>query len=144
MLLKPPLVFPLNCISWHRIFFGCEWPVLSLILSIHVTMFLFFFLGCQFCARVSFTGEEERRKKMKIFNFFKIRFLGFFKNQRTYLYSGGSGVSEDIGFRLSFHALSPLPIVLSKHFNHLHPYIEITTAISDKAWQRIETITLTV
>ena len=29
------------------------------------------------------------------------------------------------------HAFSPLPIVLSKHFNHPHPYIEIATAISD-------------
>ena len=26
------------------------------------------------------------------------------------------------------HAFSPLPIVLSKHFNHPHPYIEIATA----------------
>ena len=29
------------------------------------------------------------------------------------------------------YVLSPLPIVLSKHFNHPHPYIEIATAISD-------------
>ena len=50
------------------------------------------------------------------------------------MYSGGSGLSEDIhfvGFRLSFHALSSLPIVLSKHLNHPHPYIEIATSISD-------------
>ena len=31
----------------------------------------------------------------------------------------------------SYDVLSPLPIVLSKHFNHPHPYIEIATAISD-------------
>ena len=55
-------------------------------------------------------------------------------NQRTYLYSGGSGLSIDIHFvdiELSYDVLSPLPIVLSKHFNLPHPYIEIATAISD-------------
>ena len=55
-------------------------------------------------------------------------------NQRAYLYSGGSGLSIDIHFvdiELSYAVLSPLPIVLSKHFNHPHPYIEIATAISD-------------
>ena len=74
---------------------------------------------------------------MTIFDFFKIRFLGFYKPElksEDIFNSGGSGLSEDIhfvGFRLSFHALSPLPIVLSKHFNHPHPYIEIATTISD-------------
>ena len=55
--------------------------------------------GCLFCpctpygSRVSLTGEEERRKKkeerrkkerkkMTIFDFFKIRFLGFYKAER--------------------------------------------------------------
>ena len=47
------------------------------------------------------------------------------------MYSGGSGLSDFVGFRLSFHALSPLPIVLSKYFNHPHPYIKTATAISD-------------
>ena len=50
------------------------------------------------------------------------------------MYSGGSGLSIDIHFvaiELSYEVLSPLPIVLSKHFNHPHPYIEIATAISD-------------
>ena len=50
------------------------------------------------------------------------------------MYSGGSGLSIDIHFvdiELSYDVLSPLPIVLSKHFNHPHPYIEIATAISD-------------
>ena len=49
------------------------------------------------------------------------------------MYSGGSGLSIDIHFvdlEVSY-VLSPLPIVLSKHFNHPHPYIEIATAISD-------------
>ena len=44
------------------------------------------------------------------------------------MYSGGSGLSIDIHFvdiELSYDVLSPLPIVLSKHFNHPHPYIEI-------------------
>ena len=74
---------------------------------------------------------------MTIFDFFKVRFLGFYKlrgNQRTYLYSGGSGLSIDIHFvdiELSYDVLSPLPTLLSKHFNHPHPYIEIATAISD-------------
>ena len=88
---------------------------------------------------VSFIGKEgrRRRKKMKIFDFFKIRFLGFYKAElksKEYLYSGGSGLSIDIHFvdlEVSYDVLSPLPIVLSKHFNHPHPYIEIATAISD-------------
>ena len=76
----------------------------------------------------------EERKKMTIFDFFKVRFLGFYKAERRYLYSGGSGLSIDIHFvdiELSYDVLSPLPIVLSKHFNHPHPYIEIAVAISD-------------
>ena len=72
---------------------------------------------------------------MTIFGFFKVRFLGFYKAERK---------SEDIfvlrrvrafhryHIELSYDALSPLPIVLSKHFNHPHPYIEIATAISDR------------
>ena len=50
------------------------------------------------------------------------------------MHSGGSGLSIDMHFvdiELSYDVLSPLPIVLSKHFNHPHPYIEIATAISD-------------
>ena len=69
--------------------------------------------------------------------FSKLVFLASIKlsgNQRTYLYSGGSGLSIDIHFvdiELSYDVLSTLPIVLSKHFNNSHPYIEIATAISD-------------
>ena len=55
------------------------------------------------------------------------------------MYSGGSGLSIDIHFvdiELSYDVLSPLPTLLSKHFNHPHPYIEIATAISDYwVWQ---------
>ena len=50
------------------------------------------------------------------------------------MYSGGSGLSIDIHFvdiELSYDVLSPLPTLLSKHFNHPHPYIEIAVAISD-------------
>ena len=52
------------------------------------------------------------------------------------MYSGGSGLSIDIHFvdiELSYNVLSPLPTctLLSKHFNHPHPYIEIAVAISD-------------
>ena len=56
---------------------------------------------------------------MTIFDFFKIRFLGFYKAERKsddiYLYSRGSGLSIDIHFvdiELSYDVLSPLPIVL--------------------------------
>ena len=52
-------------------------------------------------------------------------------NQRTYLYSGGSGLSIDIHFvdiELSYDVLSPLPIVL---FNHPHPYIAYCTEQDD-------------
>ena len=59
------------------------------------------------------------------------------------MYSGGSGLSIDIHFvdiELSYDVLSPLPTLLSKHFNHPHPYIEIATAISD--WYEVcQTIT---
>ena len=71
---------------------------------------------------------------MTIFEFVFSAFIKLSRNQRTYLYSGGSGLSIDIHFvdiELSYDVLSPLPIVLSKHFNHPHPYIEIATAISD-------------
>ena len=74
--------------------------------------------------------KKERRKKMTIFDFFKNFFSASIKlsgNQGTYLYSGGSGLSIDIHFvdiELSY-VLSPLPTLLSKHFNHPHPYIEI-------------------
>ena len=71
---------------------------------------------------------------MTIFDFFKVRFLGFYKAERKSEDSGGSGLSIDnhfVDIELSYDVLSPLPIVLSKHFNHPHPYIEIATAISD-------------
>ena len=94
-------------------------------------------------SRVSLIGDEEEIKKEKDdFRFFsKFVFSASIKlsgNQRTYLYSGGSGLSIDIHFvdiELSYDVLSPLAIVLSKHFNHPHPYIEIATAISDEATQ---------
>ena len=45
-------------------------------------------------------------------------------------------LSIDIYFvdlEVSYDVLSPLPIVLSKHFDHPHPYIEIATTISDNS-----------
>ena len=60
------------------------------------------------------------------------------------MYSRGSGISIDIHFvdlEVSYDVLSPLPIVLSKHFNHPHPYIEIATAISDY-WKYYRTFRL--
>ena len=81
---------------------------------------------------------EKKKKENEDFRFFsKFVFLASIKlswNQRTCLYSGGSGLSIDIHFvdlEVSYDVLSPLPIVLSKHFNHPHPYLEITTMISD-------------
>ena len=81
--------------------------------------------------------EEEEERKYQISIFQNVFFLASIKlswNQRTYLYSGGSGLSIDIHFvdLHNYDVLSPLPIVLSKHFNHPHPYIEIATTISDK------------
>ena len=78
-------------------------------------------------SRVSLIGEEEERKKKENddFRFFQNFFSASIKlsgNQGTYLYSGGSGLSIDIHFvdiELSY-VLSPLPTLLSKHFNHLH------------------------
>ena len=59
--------------------------------------------------------KKERKKENDDFRFFsKFVFSASIKlssNQRTCLYSGGSGLSVDIhfvDFRLSFHALSPL------------------------------------
>ena len=72
--------------------------------------------------------KERKKKENDDFRFFsEFVFSGFIKlsrNQRTYLYSGGSGLSIDIHFvdiELSYDVLSPLPIVLSKHFNYPHP-----------------------
>ena len=68
---------------------------------------------------------------MTIFYFFKINFLGFYKAE---LESEDIFVLRRVSFvdlEVSYDVLSPLPIVLSKHFNHPHPYIEITTTISD-------------
>ena len=78
-------------------------------------------------------GEEEEENDDFRF-FFKIHIYGFYKAELK---------SEDIfvlrrvrafhflDLELSYDVLSPLPIVLSKHFNHPHPYIEIAIGISD-------------
>ena len=76
--------------------------------------------------------ELASLEKKKENDFFKIRFLGFYKPELAdilVLYSGWSRLSEDllVGFRLSFHALSPL--LLSKRT--FQPPSEIATAISD-------------
>ena len=51
------------------------------------------------------------------------------------MYSGRSGLSVVfilLAFTLVLTSFLPyLPILQSKHFNHIHPYIEITTMISD-------------
>ena len=82
--------------------------------------------------------KKKERRRLSIFSKFvfsaSIKLNG---NQRTFLYSGRSGLSIDIHFvdiELSYDVLSPLSIVLSKHFNHSHPYIEIATGISDTAF----------
>ena len=81
--------------------------------------------------------KKENKKKERFSIFSKFVFSASIKlsgNQRIYLYSGGSGLSIDIhcvDIELSYDVLSPLPTLLSKHFNHPHPYIEIATAISD-------------
>ena len=81
--------------------------------------------------------RKKERKKMTFSIFSEFVFSASIKlsgNERTYLYSGGSELFIDIHFvdiELSCDVLSPLPIVLSKHFNHPHSYIEIATAISD-------------
>ena len=83
---------------------------------------------------LSWRRKKKERKKMTILKFVFSASIKLSGNQRTYLYSGGSGLSIDIHFvdiELSYDVLSPLPIVLSKHFNHPHPYIEIATTISD-------------
>ena len=56
-------------------------------------------------SRVSLIGgeeeEEEEKERRKKMTFFKIRFSASIKlsgNHRTYLYSGGSGLSIDIHF----------------------------------------------
>ena len=84
--------------------------------------------------------KKKKKKEDDDFRFFsKFVFSASIKlsgNQRTYLYSGGSGLSIDIHFvdiELGYDVLSPLPTLLSKHFNQPHPYIEIATAISDKS-----------
>ena len=94
--------------------------------------FWYHFCPCTpYGSRVSLIGEEEEeeerkkeRKDVDDFRFFQnsasIKLSG---NQRTYLYSGRSGLSIDIHFvdiELSYDVLSPLPT---------NTYIEIATAI---------------
>ena len=74
---------------------------------------------------------EKKEKKMTIF---KIRFLEAERKSEDIFVLRRGGLSIDIHFvdiELSYDVLSSLPIVLSKHFNHPHPNIEIATAISD-------------
>ena len=83
-----------------------------------------------FCSELE--KEEEEKKKMMIFNFFKCRCHDFYKAE---LKSEIRRVVDIyfVDFWHCLHVHSPLPtcIVLSKYFNHPHPYIEIATAISD-------------
>ena len=85
------------------------------------------------CLKVLELASLEK-KEIMIFDFVKFIFLASIKlswNQKTYLYSGGSGFSIDIHFfdlEVSYDVLSPLPIVLS---TTLIPYIEMATVISD-------------
>ena len=107
------------------------------------TFWYLFRLCTPYGSRVSLTGEEEeeeeeerrrRRKKMTIFDFFKIRLLSFCTAE---LKSEDMFVLRTVrAFRgYSFCWLNPqttcLFTLLSKHFNHPHPYIEIATPISD-------------
>ena len=88
--------------------------------------------------------EKKEEIKLRFSIFSKFVFSASIKltwNQRTSLYSGGSGLSVDIhfvGLELSYDVLSPLPIVLSRHFNHPHPYIEIATAITDNVTKSLK------
>ena len=129
-------------------FFFCSSPGIlrqPLHLARERETFLYLFRLCMpYVSRVSLTGEEEerrrRRKKMTIFDFFKIRLLSFctaelksediFVLRRVRAFSGYS----ICWLNPQTTCLSPLPIVLSKHFNHPHPYIEIATAISDNCY----------
>ena len=64
--------------------------------------------------------KEEEERKLRFSKFVFLASIKLSWNQRTYLYSGGSGLSIDIHFvdlEVSYDVLSPLPIVLSKHFN---------------------------
>ena len=83
-------------------FFFCSSPGIlrqPLHLARERETFLYLFPLCTpYGSRVSLIGEEERRKKMTIFDFFKIRLLSFCTAELTYLYSGGSGLSVDIHF----------------------------------------------
>ena len=45
-------------------------------------------------------------------------------------------LKKDLAY-LRGYFLKLIPIVLSKHFNHPHPYIEIATAISDRWHQAV-------
>ena len=96
------------------------------------TFWYLFRLCTPYGSRVSLTGEEEeeeeerRRKKKENDDFFKIRYLSFCTAELK---------SEDIFVLRRVRAFSGYSFcwlnLLSKHFNHPHPYIEIATAISD-------------
>ena len=64
---------------------------------------------------------------MTIFDFFKIRFLGFYKSERKsediFVLRGGSGLSIDIHFadiELSYDVFSPLPVKTFQPPSSLH------------------------
>ena len=82
--------------------------------------------------------KKERRRKKMIFS--KFVFLASIKlsgNEDVFVLRRVR-LSIDIHFvdlELSYDVLSPLPIVLSKHFNHPHPYVEIASVISDYVLQ---------
>ena len=73
--------------------------------------------------------KKERKKENDDFRFFQNFFLGFYKAEwksEDIFVLRRVRLSIDIHFvdiELRYDVLSPLPIVLSKHFNHPHPYI---------------------
>ena len=74
----------------------------------------------------SLEKKKKERKKMTIFYFSKYFFsasINLSGNQRTYLYSGGSGLSIVINFvdiELSYDVLSPLPVKTFQPPSSLH------------------------
>ena len=82
----------------------------------------------------SLEKKKEEERKMTIFDFFKIRFLSFYKPELksedicTQEGKGFQKISILLALGLVFMPFHPYLYVLSKHFNRPHPYIEIAVS----------------
>ena len=86
---------------------------------------------CLMCLKLGDIKKESKKMKLCCLSFYKAEL----KSEVRYVYLGWSGLSV---------LLQCLLKVKSKHFNHSHPYIEITTRISDYSSKYIDIESISV